>query len=321
MSEKELEEEVVVASGEAGGAEGSGAEVASGGESPSEGGSWEDDPDYAGYSVLGNSSSGSGGDGDTRTLPLSEYESLMSDAVAYRELRANPSVLAAVMHFQAGGTVEQLVGTVDTTDYRAMDGRDLYLMDLRRKYGKKITQEMEEDALDAWDNMSSFQKLDKAETLAEKFENEKTGKASAFTKSIQEYQQEAKAVSDRLTQDFEGVLQHWAKKGSYFGMSFDEHKVAKLRQFVKDCGGNIILEDGKPSAKRYFQALMGVVFQHDIARAKKLEGVQRAVETTVSQVSNTGQGAGSSVPGNPGASAPAGNAYELFRRKQKQSAK
>jgi hypothetical protein len=333
-SQEELEQERLAAeaaAAEAGGegadgenpegTEGAAAEVT--GEGGQDGGgesgeqSWEDDPDYQEYRVVGAGGSGAGADEDKfKKVPSEEYESLVADANLYRKLKANPTVFAAIMHFEAGGTVEQLAGAVDTTDYKALDGKELFLLDLRRKYGNKFTSDMEEEAIGEWDSMSNFKRLDMAQSLAEKYESDKANKAGAFAKAVLDYQKDADTLSKKLTEEFDGVLHHWAKKGSYLGMPFDEHKVAKVRQFIRDTGGNIIMENGKPSAKLYFQAVAGILFKFDIAKAKKVEGVRKGVESVAAATQNTGGGAKPAVPGNPGAKASVRNAYEEYQKKK-----
>lgn len=330
-SPEELEAERLAAEAAAAGDGGEGVEGTEGGK-PEEGAaavgegsegaeggavaSWEDDPDYQGYRI--DSVAGGGGDDDGKFKKVSaeEYEALIADANLYRKLKANPTVFAAIMHFEAGGTVEQLAGAVDTTDYKSMDGKDLYMLDLRRRYGNKFTSEMEEEALGEWENMSNFKRLDLADTLAQKYENDKAGRSGAFAKAVLDYQKEAEALSKQLTEEFDSELLRWSKKGSYLGMPFDEHKVAKVRQFIKDTGGNIIVDNGKPSAARYFQAVMGVLFKFEIASAKKAEGVRKAVETTVAKIQNSGGGAAPAVPGKPDAAAPTRNAYLEYQKKK-----
>ena len=176
------------------------AEAASAGENGAAGeeDDFLNDPDYAAF--VRKPSGGEGGSGkdvDNVTLSRDEFKALNDDATAYRGLKANPAALAAVMHFANGGTLEQLVSTVDTTDYTKKSVEELYLMDVTMRMGE-LTAEEREEALEELNNMSSFKRKEIKTSLAEKFNSTKSQKSSELVNQIKAHQEAVAQEQGRL---------------------------------------------------------------------------------------------------------------------------
>lgn len=296
------------------------AEAASAGENGAAGeeDDFLNDPDYAAF--VRKPSGGEGGSGkdvDNVTLSRDEFKALNDDATAYRGLKANPAALAAVMHFANGGTLEQLVSTVDTTDYAKKSVEELYLMDVTMRMGE-LTAEEREEALEELNGMSSFKRKEIKTSLAEKFNSTKSQKSSELVNQIKAHQEAVAKEQGRLMEEFKKTVLHWVNKGKFFDMPFDEHKAKEVLREVETYGWlGLFMTDGKPDARKMFQAAAGSLYMPQIARAKKMAGARKAVEEMSAQVHNSGASsaaaAGSSGAGSPSAKSPGLSPYERHR--------
>jgi hypothetical protein len=278
---------------------------------------FESDPDYAPF--VRKPAGGEQGNGvDNVTVPRDEFKSLNDDATAYRGLKANPAALAAVMHFANGGTLEQLLGSVDTTDYAKKSVEELYLLDVTMRMGE-LTAEEREEALEELGGMSSFKRKEIKTSLAEKFNSTKSQKSSELVNQIKAHQEAIAQEQGRIMEEFKKTVLHWVNKGKFFDMPFDEHKAKEVLKEVETYGWlGLFMTDGKPDARKMFQAAAGSLYMPQIARAKKAAGAKKAVEEMSAAIHNTGTGssasAGSSGVGAPDAKAPGLSPYEKHRK-------
>ena len=112
-------------------------------------------------------------------------------------------------------------------------------------------------------------------------------------------------------------------KGKFFDMPFDEHKAKEVLREVETYGWlGLFMTDGKPDARKMFQAAAGSLYMPQIARAKKMAGARKAVEEMSAQVHNSGASsaaaAGSSGTGSPSANAPGLSPYQKHRKAEEE---
>jgi hypothetical protein len=278
---------------------------------------FEEDPDYADFYNI----SGAAKDSETVQISKSEYDSLLADANSLRTIKGNPAAYAAVQHFAGGGSLEDLVSSVDTTDYSKKSPEELWRLSHRIEF-PDITEEEMEDVASEWENMTPIARRKAAKDIAERLNSSRESGKQGWAKKIQDAQQSSMSAVQKFTQDFQQEINRWKEKGNYWGMPYDEVVANKVSQFVTDRNGMIFLNpDGSLNARLFHQAVVAINYFPTIASAKKMEGAMKAASAVMKEVSNTGGGAAPVKPGNPEARTNTGNAYEKYRQKQAEEAR
>ena len=266
------------ASGQAEGSDEGGAE-----DSPS----WSSDPDYADYISETPTSENK----DVKQVPIEEYNELMEAANNWRELQRNDVALAVIGHLSSGGKVEDLVSQFDTKDYSKLSNDEIYSIGLRRDV-PDITDEEIEEALEEFKDEPPYkQKMKVAAIRKELSSGSKKGGGdlvTAYNKNLERHEQ----VVSKFKSDFQGELDKWKNKGSFFDVEITDDVVKDLQQFVDERNGMILADkDGNVDAKAYFKAVFAMRYLHKVAEAKQNKGARKATENYMREHQNAGSNA------------------------------
>jgi len=231
--------------------------------------SWSSDPDYADYISETPTSENK----DVKQVPIEEYNELMEAANNWRELQRNDVALAVIGHLSSGGKVEDLVSQFDTRDYSKLSNDEIYSIGLRRDV-PDITDEEIVAAIRK--ELSSGSKKSGGDLV------------TAYNKNLERHEQ----VVSKFKSDFQGELDKWKNKGSFFDVEITDDVVKDLQQFVDERNGMILADkDGNVDAKAYFKAVFAMRYLHKVAEAKQNKGARKATENYMREHQNAGSNA------------------------------
>jgi len=101
---------------------------------------------------------------------------------------------------------------------------------------------------------------------------------TAYNKNLERHEQ----VVSKFKSDFQGELDKWKNKGSFFDVEITDDVVKDLQQFVDERNGMILADkDGNVDAKAYFKAVFAMRYLHKVAEAKQNKGARKATEELV----------------------------------------